>query len=244
MRCMVPQLFVTGGNRLYPEFCTVTGDTPKDKHIACSFLKPGPGKRDEMKFTFDVSKCDKLFDVLLQNNVIKLKGGHVIPAAEQLAWQKYYRWHDLFSHRTNECNYFHRQIQSALNHGRLTLGDTQEMKLDVNPFPVDLIDFGEKKVLVHSDKAKTMIGKNVVVSDDLRVRMMKPRQPEVGVWKRNIWRKNRPEWRPTSSFLMEKYTRERHRSMFSRLGGCKRRRLPGGKYVMDGVHAEPCKRRP
>jgi hypothetical protein len=38
-----------------------------------------------MCFKFDVSKCDKLFDVLLQNNIIKLKGGHVIPTAEQLA---------------------------------------------------------------------------------------------------------------------------------------------------------------
>jgi hypothetical protein len=39
-------------------------DTPKDKHITCTFLKPGPGK-EEMKFAFDITKCDKLFDVLL-----------------------------------------------------------------------------------------------------------------------------------------------------------------------------------
>jgi hypothetical protein len=35
------------------------------KPLACAFLKPIPGKKDEMKFTFDVTKCDKLFDVLL-----------------------------------------------------------------------------------------------------------------------------------------------------------------------------------
>jgi hypothetical protein len=34
---------------------------------------------------FDVSKCDKLFDVMLQNNIIRLKGGHIIPTVEQLA---------------------------------------------------------------------------------------------------------------------------------------------------------------
>jgi hypothetical protein len=28
-----------------------------------------------MKFTFDVTKCDKLFYLLLQNNIIRLKGG-------------------------------------------------------------------------------------------------------------------------------------------------------------------------
>jgi hypothetical protein len=81
-------------------------DTSKDKPITCTFLKPGPGKKDEMKFAFDVTKCDNLFDALLQNNMIKLKGGHVIPAAEQLAWWKYFKWHDSFSHMTNECNYF------------------------------------------------------------------------------------------------------------------------------------------
>jgi hypothetical protein len=49
---------------------------------------------------------------------------------------------------TNECNYFHGQIQSALNDGRLTLGDGHQMKLDIDPFPVVVIDFAEKKVLV------------------------------------------------------------------------------------------------
>jgi hypothetical protein len=91
-----------------------------------------------MKFMFDVSKCDKLFDVLLQNNAINLKVGHTIPTAKQLAQKKYCKWHDSFSHTTNECNYFHRQIQSALNDGHLTLGDNHQMKLDVDPFPVDL----------------------------------------------------------------------------------------------------------
>jgi hypothetical protein len=39
-------------------------DTPKDKPISRSFSKPSPNKRDDIKYTFDVSKCDKLFDVL------------------------------------------------------------------------------------------------------------------------------------------------------------------------------------
>jgi hypothetical protein len=45
-------------------------DTARDKPLACSILKPSPGKKEEVKFTFDVSKCDKLFDVLLLNKVI------------------------------------------------------------------------------------------------------------------------------------------------------------------------------
>jgi hypothetical protein len=201
-------------------------DTPKNKPKACAFLKPGTGKRDEMRFTFDVLKCDKLFDILLQNNVIRLKGGHVIPTADQLARRKYCKWHNSFSHMTNECNYFLRQIQSALNDGRLTLGDGHQMKLDVDPFPVDMIDFVEKKVLVRQDQAGTTRGKNVLVSDEFRLKMLKPKNPEVGVWKENARRKDRPRWKPTSSFLIKKYMAQRRGSVHSRLGGRKRERSP------------------
>jgi hypothetical protein len=40
-------------------------DTLKGKPMASSFLRPGPGKREGMRFTFDVSKCLRLFDMLL-----------------------------------------------------------------------------------------------------------------------------------------------------------------------------------
>jgi hypothetical protein len=61
-----------------------------------------------MKYTFDVSKCDKLFDLLLNGGAIRLNEGHAVPSADQLAKKKYYKWHDSYSHTTNECNYFHR----------------------------------------------------------------------------------------------------------------------------------------
>jgi hypothetical protein len=83
-------------------------DTPKDKLISCSFLKPGVRRKDEMKYMFDMSKCDKLFDLLVRGGVIKLIEGHVIPSAEMLAKKKYYKWHDSYSHKTNKCNHFRR----------------------------------------------------------------------------------------------------------------------------------------
>jgi hypothetical protein len=51
--------------------------------ISSSFLKLNDGRWDEMQYTFDVTKCDKLFDVLVQGGMIKLKEGHVIPVAER-----------------------------------------------------------------------------------------------------------------------------------------------------------------
>jgi hypothetical protein len=136
---------------------------------------------------FDVTKCDKLFDVLLQNKAIQLSDNHVVPSAAQLGKGKYCKWHGTFSHTTNECNYFRRQVQSVLNDGRLTLGDGHRMKLDTDPFLANVItkNFKEVKVLVRPEQADSTRGKNVIVSDEPRPRMLKPRSPEPGVWKVN-----------------------------------------------------------
>jgi hypothetical protein len=45
-------------------------ENPGDKPISCSFLMPNRGRREEMRYTLDVSKCDHLFDLLLQGGVI------------------------------------------------------------------------------------------------------------------------------------------------------------------------------
>jgi hypothetical protein len=42
----------------------------RDKPIPSSFLKPNRGHREEMRYTFDMSKCDHLFDLQLQGGVI------------------------------------------------------------------------------------------------------------------------------------------------------------------------------
>jgi hypothetical protein len=49
------------------------------------------------------------------------------------------------------------------------------MKLDANPFPVVMINFEEKKILVHTSQAATTKGKNIIVSDEARARMIKLR---------------------------------------------------------------------
>jgi hypothetical protein len=45
-------------------------EKPGDKPISCSILNPNGGWREEMRYTFDVSKCDHLFDLLLRGGVI------------------------------------------------------------------------------------------------------------------------------------------------------------------------------
>jgi hypothetical protein len=45
-------------------------EKPGDRPISCCFLKPNGGRREEMRYTFDVSKCDRLFNLLLWGGVI------------------------------------------------------------------------------------------------------------------------------------------------------------------------------
>jgi hypothetical protein len=53
------------------EICIVEWvEKPGDKPISCSFLKPNGGQRMEIRYTFDMSKCDHLFDLLLRGGVI------------------------------------------------------------------------------------------------------------------------------------------------------------------------------
>jgi hypothetical protein len=44
-------------------------EKPEDRPILCSFLMPSRGRKDEMKYTFDMSKFDRLFDLLLRGGV-------------------------------------------------------------------------------------------------------------------------------------------------------------------------------
>jgi hypothetical protein len=81
------------------------------------------------------------------------------------------------------------------------------MKLDMDPFPIGMVELEQKKILVRTDQAETTKGRNVVVSDDLRTRMTKPHNPEVGMWKENVQRKPTKKVKPTSAMLIEKYQR-------------------------------------
>jgi hypothetical protein len=81
---------------------------------------------------------------------------------KELKRHAYCKWHNSFSHATNDCNVFRRQIQSAINEGRLAF---QEMQVDTQPFPVNTIEPTCKEVLVRPDVAGKGKGENIVISD-------------------------------------------------------------------------------
>ena len=130
---------------------------------SCSLLKPiQKNRQEEARFTFDVSKCDLIFDELLRDGNIKLS--HAIQPLEELKRRAYCKWHNSFSHATNDCNIFRRQIQSAINEGRLAL---HEMQVDKVSFSIHAVDLNNAKVLIRPEQAEGAKGKNVIIGEEM-----------------------------------------------------------------------------
>ncbi len=107
------------------------------KVIPCQWVK-NSGK--EERYDFDVTKADKIFDLLLREKQIQLSAGHTIPSAEELGKRRYCKWHNSGSHSTNDCKVFRQQIQAAIKEGKIKFDDSKKpMKVDGIPFPVNMV---------------------------------------------------------------------------------------------------------
>jgi hypothetical protein len=85
-------------------------------------------------FDFDVSKVEQIFDLLLKKKQLKLPESCKFPTAQELQGRSYCKWRHSFTHNTSNCKELRRQIQSAIEQGRLILGQ-YAMKVDTQPFP-------------------------------------------------------------------------------------------------------------
>ena len=101
-----------------------------------------------------------IFDELNKLGYIKLS--HTIPPLEELKRRAYCKWHNSFSHATNDCNVFRRQIQSAVNEGRLVV---PQIQIDNNHFPVHAVELQNLKVLIWPSQTESTKGKNVVIGE-------------------------------------------------------------------------------
>jgi hypothetical protein len=82
---------------------------------------------------FDESKVEQIFDLLLREKQLKVPEGHKFPTTQELQGRPYCMFHHLFIHTTNDCKEHCRQIQSAMEQGRLILGQFA-IKVDTRPF--------------------------------------------------------------------------------------------------------------
>ena len=54
---------------------------------------------------------------------------------------KYCKWHNAISHNTNECRVFCKEIQSAIEAGKIKFDAPEKpMKIDSHPFPTNMVE--------------------------------------------------------------------------------------------------------
>jgi hypothetical protein len=139
----------------------------EDKSFSCTSLKTASkGRQEELRFTFDVSKCDHIFDELPKLGNIKIS--HTIPPLDEIKRRAYCNHHHSYSHATNDCNVFRRKVQSAINEGCLVL---HEKQVEKHLFSINTMEMQQPKVLVRPHQVEATKGKNVVVREakpDLR----------------------------------------------------------------------------
>ena len=69
---------------------------------------PHSTQKVKVKFTFNIAKCDKIFNELLKHGNIKFS--HIILLVEELKGHIYCKCHGSFLHNTNDGAVFRQQI--------------------------------------------------------------------------------------------------------------------------------------
>ena len=115
---------------------------PRANPVPCKWVKQ---KGLVKGFDFDVAKAEQIFDLLPKEKQLNLPENHKLPTMQKLQGRLYCKWHHSFTHATNDCKELRRQIQLAIEQGRLILAQ-HTMKVDSQLFPqanvVELSDLG------------------------------------------------------------------------------------------------------
>jgi hypothetical protein len=85
--------------------------------------------------------------------------------------------------------------------------ESPQMKLDKDPFPANMntVELDGKKILVRSSQAKSTKGKEVIIGEERQPRMIRPKNLEIGRWKKNERSKPQSHLKVTFDILMAKY---------------------------------------
>eukprot|EP00256_Glycine_max_P066604 XP_025981199.1 uncharacterized protein LOC100802634 [Glycine max] len=98
----------------------------------CQLLRPSNGKNPvepkndkfvSKTYTFDITKCDEIFDLLVTDGQIVVPKGLKVPPIEQQKKRGYCKFHNFLGHKTSRCVLFRDLVQKALDEGRLKFGE-------------------------------------------------------------------------------------------------------------------------
>ncbi|XP_050878623.1 uncharacterized protein LOC127082429 [Lathyrus oleraceus] len=106
----------------------------------CRSLLPAQGKNPvennpkfpSKTYTFDVSKCEEIFDLLVKDGQMVVPPGTKIPPLEQRQKRGFCKYHNYIGHNTSNFYLFRDLVQKAIQEGRLKFVG-RKMKIDTDP---------------------------------------------------------------------------------------------------------------
>jgi hypothetical protein len=125
-------------------------------------------RQKRTRYTFDISNCDEIFDILILEKRIRIPTGRVMSSSKELGKCSYCKWHDSFSHNTCDYNIFCQQLQSAIDKGRLKLRDHLNTGGHISHrqiHPKGAINLEGNKICVRPSQAETTKGKNIIIDE-------------------------------------------------------------------------------
>ncbi|XP_058775744.1 uncharacterized protein LOC131650018 [Vicia villosa] len=121
----------------------------------CKLLKPSNGKNPvknhknekfvNRTYTFDITKCDEIFDLLETDGKIIVPPGLKNPPLEQEKKIGFCKFHNFLGHKTSQCVLFWDLVQKALMEGRLQFSEKPKLSIqvDVDPMLVGEANYAE-----------------------------------------------------------------------------------------------------
>ncbi|KAK2444838.1 hypothetical protein QL285_015833 [Trifolium repens] len=115
----------------------------------CKMLKPSNGKNPvepkndrfvSKTYTFDITKCDEIFDLLVTDGQIIVPKGLKVPPLEQRKKRGFCKYHNFLGHKTSQCVLFRDLVQKALQEGRVKFGEKPKSKQLVDEDPLQIAD--------------------------------------------------------------------------------------------------------
>ncbi|XP_050914987.1 uncharacterized protein LOC127129929 [Lathyrus oleraceus] len=115
---------------------------------ACKLLTPSNGRNPvetekndrfpKKTYTFDVTKYDEIFYLLVKDGLMKVPPNTKIPPLEQRKKRGFCKYHNFLGHKTSQCFLFKDLIQNAIKDGRLKFADRgrNQMKVDADPLNI------------------------------------------------------------------------------------------------------------
>ncbi|XP_050909696.1 uncharacterized protein LOC127123528 [Lathyrus oleraceus] len=114
----------------------------------CKLLKPSNGKKPvetnknekftTRTYTFDITKCDEIFDLLVKDGQIIVPHGLKSPLLEQRKKRGFCKYHNFLGHKTSQCVIFMDLVQKAQNDGRLQFSEKPKSSMKVDSYPMQM----------------------------------------------------------------------------------------------------------